>query len=189
MFGTAGTTGGDRDAEKLEELYRLHKNAMLYTANRILKDPCLAEDAVQKAFMRVLDNLNKVESADGPKTRAFLVIIVRNVAITMYNEMKKQAIPFEEIERAGTEEETSPYAVAASRESMEAVARNITKLGKKYADVLVLKFYHQYSDREIAAILGITHENVRVRLHRGREKLMALLREEELLHGSEPRGQ
>ena len=186
MFGAARTMGEDCDAVKLEQLYALHKNAMLYTAVRILKDPYLAEDAVQKAFIRVLDNLYKIESVEGPKTRAFLVIITRNVAITMYNEAKKEAIPFEEIERAGENEgaEGSPYAAAVSREALEEIAKNIAKLDKKYSDVLVLKFYHQYSDREIAGILGISHENVRVRLHRAREKLMTLLREEEIFYES-----
>lgn len=190
MFGAARTIGEDRDTVKLEQLYELHKNAMLYTAYRVLKDPYLAEDAVQKAFIRVLDNLYKIESVDGPKTRAFLVIITRNVAITMYNEAKKQAIPFEEIERAGEGESTegSPYAAVASKEAVEVIAKNIAKLNKKYSDVLVLKFYHQYSDQEIAGILGISYENARVRLHRAREKLMALLREEEIFHESGTQG-
>ena len=47
-----------------------------------MRDYQLAEDAVQKAFMKVLDNLHKIEEPDCNKTRAFLVIITRNVAIT-----------------------------------------------------------------------------------------------------------
>ena len=41
----------DEKSVKLEQLYALHKNVMLYTAERILRDYQLAEDAVQKAFM------------------------------------------------------------------------------------------------------------------------------------------
>lgn len=40
-----------------------------YTAERILRDYQLAEDAVQKAFMKVLDNLHKIEEPDCNKTR------------------------------------------------------------------------------------------------------------------------
>ena len=83
----------DEKSVKIERLYALHKNVMLYTAERILRDYQLAEDAVQKAFMKVLDNLHKIEEPDCNKTRAFLVIITRNVAITMYNRQKKQAVP------------------------------------------------------------------------------------------------
>ena len=43
----------DEKSVKLERLYALHKNVMLYTAERILRDYQLAEDAVQKAFMKV----------------------------------------------------------------------------------------------------------------------------------------
>ena len=45
---------------------------------------------------------------------------------------------------------------------------------KKYADVLTLKFYYQYSDSEIAGLVQTSPENVRVRLHRGKRKLTAL---------------
>ena len=43
----------DEKSVKIERLYALHKNVMLYTAERILRDYQLAEDAVQKAFMKV----------------------------------------------------------------------------------------------------------------------------------------
>ena len=83
----------DEKSVKIERLYALHKNVMLYTAERILRDYQLAEDAVQKAFMKVLDNLHKIEEPDCNKTRAFLVIITRNVAITMYNRLLRRSNP------------------------------------------------------------------------------------------------
>ena len=81
----------DERSEKIEQLYSLYRNVMFYTAERILRDHHLAEDAVQKAFLKVLDNLHKISEIDCNKTRAFLVIIVRNVAITMYNFLNQGA--------------------------------------------------------------------------------------------------
>ena len=57
----------DEKSVKIERLYALHKNVMLYTAERILRDYQLAEDAVQKAFMKVLDNLHKIEVREGSR--------------------------------------------------------------------------------------------------------------------------
>ena len=177
----------DARSEKIEQLYSLYRNVMYYTAERILRDPHLAEDAVQKAFVKVLDNLHKISEVDCNKTRAFLVIIVRNVAITMYNRQKKQAIPIEEIERMETENSRSPYDEVACRDSVETIARYIGQLDKKYADVLYLKLYYQYTDTEIAGLVQTSPENVRVRLHRGKRKLAALLKGDERFHVSQNR--
>ena len=177
----------DERSEKIEQLYSLYRNVMFYTAERILRDHHLAEDAVQKAFLKVLDNLHKISEIDCNKTRAFLVIIVRNVAITMYNRQKKQAIPIEEIERLETESPQSPFDTVASRDSVEAIAGYIGQLDKKYADVLNLKLYYQYSDTEIAGLVQTSPENVRVRLHRGKRKLAALLKGDERFHVSQDR--
>lgn len=173
-----------QNIEKFEELYRLHKNVMLYTAERILRDYQYAEDAVQKALMKVLDNLHKIDEADCNKTRAFLVIITRNVAITMYNQQKKQAVPIEEIEQLDRATDLTPDDLVTSKESVGAIAEYIRSLDKKYADVLALKFFYSLSDTEISAIVQTSPENVRVRLHRGKRKLMAILKEDERFNGS-----
>ena len=140
-----------------------------------------------EAFMKVLDNLHKIEEPDCNKTRAFLVIITRNVAITMYNRQKKLAVPIEEIEQIDCAGGLTPFDLVAAKESVEAIAQYIGQLDKKYADVLTLKFYYQYSDSEIAGLVQTSPENVRVRLHRGKRKLTALLKGDERFNGSQNR--
>ena len=137
--------------------------------------------------MKVLDNLHKIEEPDCNKTRAFLVIITRNVAITMYNRQKKQAVPIEEIEQMDCAGGVSPFDQVASKESVQTIAQYIGELDKKYADVLMLKFYYEYSDSEIAGLVQTSPENVRVRLHRGKRKLAALLKGDERFNGSQNR--
>ena len=60
----------------------------LYVSKAILKNNESAEDAVSEAFVRIIKNLDKINEDDRYKTRAFLVIIVRNVSIDILN--KKQ---------------------------------------------------------------------------------------------------
>ncbi|MDL2248996.1 sigma-70 family RNA polymerase sigma factor, partial [Tyzzerella sp. OttesenSCG-928-J15] len=72
------------------ELYELYQKAMFYEAKNILRDNALAEDAVHSAFERVMKNLHKVKENPPHKTKRFLVIIVRNVSIDMYNKIKNQ---------------------------------------------------------------------------------------------------
>ena len=78
----------------------------------------------------MLHNLHKIEEPDCNKTRAFLVIITRNVAITMYNRQKKQAVPIEEIEQMDCAGGFTPFELVASKESVEAIAQYISQLDK-----------------------------------------------------------
>ncbi|MGL5259319.1 MAG: RNA polymerase sigma factor [Lachnospiraceae bacterium] len=57
---------------------------MFYATNRILKNQDSAEDAVHNAFLRVINHLEKINENDCHKTRAFLVVILKNIAIDIY---------------------------------------------------------------------------------------------------------
>ncbi len=49
----------------------------------------------------------------------------------------------------------------------------IKTLDEKYADILILKFFYDLPDKEIARTLGISLENAKIRLHREKNMLRA----------------
>ena len=67
----------DEDKNKLEQLYTTYKQTMFYSANRILKDEYLAEDVVHQAFLRIIDNLDKINEIKCHKTLLTIVSKVR----------------------------------------------------------------------------------------------------------------
>ena len=54
----------------------------------------------------------------------------------------------------------------------------IASLEPAYCEILVLKFYYELEDTEIAETLGISISNARVRLHRARNRLKQKLQEQ-----------
>lgn len=70
---------------KIEEIYREYRKLLFYTAYSILKDYHEAEDVVHMAIIKVCEYLDKIDDIKCNKTKAFLVIIVRNIAINVYN--------------------------------------------------------------------------------------------------------
>ncbi len=48
-------------------------------------------------------------------------------------------------------------------EQAEWMAEILGKINTSYADILILKYYYEYSNTEISNLLGITEGNVRVR--------------------------
>jgi DNA-directed RNA polymerase specialized sigma subunit, sigma24 homolog len=80
----------EEDISKFEEIYNTYKKQMYYTANNILKDSHLAEDAVHNAFLRIINNLEKIQDINSHKTKGLIVIIVKNASIDIYRKNKKK---------------------------------------------------------------------------------------------------
>ncbi len=164
----------EEDKSKFERLYLKYRQVMFYAAKDILHDTYLAEDAVHKAFIRILHHLDNIHEPDSHKTKSFVVIITRNIAIDMYRKSKKENfISFDEYEYGPPELAVSDENIGADNEVLAA----IISLPYIYASVLLLKYSQGYSDSEIAKILSIKKDNVRQRTARAKVKLKHALQE------------
>lgn len=161
------------DRSKFEALYNLHKRTMLYKAQEILKDEHWAEDAVHEAFLRVIKNFTKVGEIDCPRTRAFLVIIVRNVSFTMLEKSRRDVLFDDAVDF--TEDSTSVEMEVLDRIECEAIIAALEKLPVQYRDILYLQCVEEYKLTEIAALLDLNLEAVKKRVQRGKKKLIDLL--------------
>ena len=70
---------GEDTCNKLEQLYFLYHKEMFYIAYTILKDYHEAEDVVQTTILKLSPRLERIKNVNCTKTRAFLIIIVRNL--------------------------------------------------------------------------------------------------------------
>ena len=74
----------EEERSKLENLYYEYKALMKYVAFNILEDNGLAEDAVHEAFIKLTRHLDGIDEIKSHKTKAFIVIIIRCVALDMH---------------------------------------------------------------------------------------------------------
>jgi RNA polymerase sigma-70 factor (ECF subfamily) len=165
---------GEEDKNKFELLYVTYRKLMFYVANRILNDERLAEDAVHQTFLKILENFDKVGEISCHKTKSYIVTMVRNTAINLYNQRKRRTtITLEDVEYCIT---TEPISVA---EDLDHLARAVLKLPVIYKDVLTLKYVQEFSNEEIAQMLDISEATVRKRLERAKRRLEEILGREE----------
>ncbi len=68
---------------KFDKLYKNYKRLMFGIAYDILKNEQDAEDAVQEAFIRLADNIEKIADEDSPQARNFSVVVTRNICFNM----------------------------------------------------------------------------------------------------------
>jgi RNA polymerase sigma-70 factor (ECF subfamily) len=166
----------ESDKNKFEQLYEKYRKLMFYVSNKILNDTYLAEDAVHHAFLSIIENLEKIDEVDSHKTKSYIVTIVRNHSINIYNQRKRHPlVPIEEMECSFTEDRYQGI------EEEDLLVATILKLPIIYKDVLTLKYVQEYSNNEIAQMLGITEITVRKRIERAKNKMKQILKEGEFM--------
>ena len=152
-----------------ERLYRNTYRRILGTLITLLRDKATAEDCTQETFERAYRNW-KTWKPDAP-VEAWLHRIAINVAISDRRHQRiRQA--GEMIRRLGRPGQGPDPAVVAERSDLLAAMK---KLPTKQAAALVLRHYHGYSNREIAAALGVPEQTVASRLAAARKHLQAVL--------------
>lgn len=168
---------GAGESEKFTKIYRRYHRALCGLAFSILKDQHAAEDAVHNAFLNILKNLDKIVEIDCSKTRAFLIVITKRECYRIYNERKeKDVIEWEDyLEDTGdvTWEEIERNA------SSDALKSALLKLSELDRQLLIGKYAHGYSYRELAEFLHLSEKNVSIRIMRAKQKMILSLKEGE----------
>ena len=144
-----------------------------------------AEDLTQEVFTRVNQSLSTYRGEAQLST--WLYRIATNAAIdktrTASYRHGAQVIPLDEVCTGGTKEiwsgEEQPLVeqTLLQRERFHCYVRYIKNLPLNYKIIVLLNEIEELTTGEIAAILGLSQETVKIRLHRGRTRLLQALRE------------
>jgi len=165
------------DKQKMTELYMTYREYLLKVALNILRNQDDAEDVLHQAFERIARDFEKIGDVSSHQTRNFLVIIVRGLAINLYNERKKVVkLPFEDLDEVAD-------TVALEDQTLEQIGYEVLRkaleqLPEIHRDVLYLMYFEELSVKEIAGFFGLTESAVKKRLERARQALQKILARE-----------
>jgi RNA polymerase sigma-70 factor, ECF subfamily len=171
------TIKDDEIRSQLEEIYLLYNKELWHIANVILNDMHEAEDVVQTAYEKFYNYLSKNIDMKCNKTKGLIVIIVRNIAINLFNQRKRRTnVDITELEDILYDGDDSDPEISVLRlDKSEWIARQLAKIKHEYADILSLKYEYGYSDKEIADLCGINEGNVRIRILRAKKAVNAII--------------
>lgn len=147
----------------------------------LVKDEWAADDLIQETFLRIQEKLNCLK--DSSKMSSWVFTIAYHLCQDYFRQMKadrrKESIDEEKIEELGDAfvQEELVQKDLEQREMGICVQNQIDLLPQSLRVVLVLFDLMELTHQEIAETLGITIENVKVRLHRARKKLKTILEE------------
>lgn len=167
----------ENSRNKFEEIYYIYSKYLYSIGVKILRDSNLASDALQQCFMKIFQNIDKINIVQSKQTKSFVSVIMRNEAFIIYNKYRSIVDITESFddELINIDENTNIDEVLARAELREEVSTYLGLLNKGESDILILKFIKGYSYEEIAKLLGITNDLARQRLLRAKKKLAKLI--------------
>jgi RNA polymerase sigma-70 factor (ECF subfamily) len=170
---------------EFQQIYKEYHPKILGYLTRLTGKKIEAEDLTQEVFIKVH------EALPGFKGRSSLSTWIYKIATNTANDNfksasfqkgSKQTIPQEYLNEntenrnvwTGEKEKTSDK-VLESNEMNCCIKRYVEELNENYRTVFILSEYEGKSNNEIAGILGVSLETVKIRISRARKQLKKMM--------------
>lgn len=172
--------GDDEAFTKLVETYQTPVFNLCY---RMLGEPELAEDAAQETFLRAYQHLHRYDQKRPFPT--WLLSIAAHYCIDRLRRRKFSMFSMDVEDEDGNSFEIpdmdapSPESEAITGQTNERVQAMLKDLDATDRAAIIMRYWYDYSEKEIAESLNLTVSAVKSRLHRARKELAGLWVEQE----------
>lgn len=173
-----------RDRQACERLVRQYGAPFLHVARRFVGSEADARDVLQDAFLSIFQGIDRF-AGDSRLSTWMHRIVVNAALMRLRSRRSKPETSLDDLmpkfkEDGHQVKDTQPWRPSASAEledkQTRAMVRGaIERLPEMYRTVLLLRDIEELDTEETAQLLGITPGAVKVRLHRARQALRALL--------------
>lgn len=137
-----------------------------------------AEDVVSEAFLRLVDNLDRVSRRSNGSPKAWLFTVARNILVDKYRKAGgNYPINIDQAETVAAAALT-PEQSAIRSENIAGVLQQLQSLSVRQQEVLSLRYFGDLRNREIAALLEIDERTVSSQITRGLQTIRAQMTKE-----------
>lgn len=149
-------------------LYNLHAKEVYNSIYRIVNHTGEAEDILQESFIAAFEAISGFENTGG--FRAWIKRIAINKSISW---LRKRKIRLVELEPAGISiVDEEPIDEKGFAFKVEEVKRAIDELPEGYRTIVQLYLFENIPQVEIAQMLGLANDTVRVQYHRAKQQIL-----------------
>ena len=168
-------------------VYKARRRPQTHVYNlcyRMLGEPEAAEDAAQESFLRAYQNLHRYDRARPFAT--WLVSIAAHYCIDRLRRRKLSIFSIDEENDDGSTYEIAdpasldPEAESVKREDRDHLHILLKDLDETDRAAVIMRYWYDFSEIEIANSLKLTVSAVKSRLHRSRRALAGMWQEDEL---------
>lgn len=159
-----------KTAEKaFSELYARHSSMIYAYILRFIGNKDEAQDVFQEAMIRFHQSASK--DRDMTNVPGFMMTIARNLCVnakrsTVTSVSFEDYMAFHDEDRKKQEKD----------EQLELIKMALDLLPDEYRETFILREYQGYSYKDIAELTGESLTNIKVRIHRARNKIREILK-------------
>jgi len=169
--------GGAPAAHAFEEIFRLYAQFVYRTAYGVTRSHEDAEDILQTVFLRLVRREIPPALRENPK--AYLYRSAVNLSLDALQSRRRQVLvdtaELYEIPAPVTESIDYPNHGPLAEDQHRRLYQAIGQLKPTAAEIVILRYLHNMSDAEIAAMLGVSRGTIALRLFRSRARLKKIL--------------
>lgn len=148
----------------LGELYDLHADFLYAYGMKIVNNEELILDSIQNLFIYIFEKKDKL--SDPVSMRAYLCTSLKNMVLRqLEKEAKNRIVSFDNVKEYDFELdidiETALIQSELEEESLLKLQKALTALSPQQREVIYLKYYKEFSNDEIADVLGVSNQVVR----------------------------
>jgi RNA polymerase sigma factor (sigma-70 family) len=167
-----------KDAGALEALYERYGRAAYSLARRILTEETLAQDVVQEVFLSLWRDARRFDAGRGT-VATYLLSMTHHRAVDVVR--REENLRRWRTSDEGLELEADPKVrvedeVLTSERQAE-VRSALQELPAAQREALLLAYFGGYTQREVAALVGVPLGTVKTRMAAGMRKMKAALRD------------
>lgn len=167
----------EEDRLFLEGLYLEYHQLLYGMALRVTRSRDMAQDAVSESLIALIKKIDLLRTLECNKLRAYLVITVKHTAISMLNRGKRETAA-DDSAFVNLSDGFGADEGALARAGVDSIKAAIRQLPEREKTVMLMRYFRELSDEEIANELGIRPVSVRVQLSRARKHLAQKLGKE-----------
>jgi RNA polymerase sigma-70 factor (sigma-E family) len=157
------------DSSDIDELFRIHRLALVRLALLLVDDRETAEDVVQDAFAALHRRWSQVGPPDTALPYLRTSVVNASRSVLRRRRTVRQTPPLVDV--ADEPADAATLLADEHREVLDA----LRTLPRRQREVIVLRYWSQLGEAEIAATLGISVGAVKSNASRGRDAIAAAL--------------
>lgn len=163
------------DEDFIKKLFSDYRQMMFKVAYNILGNRSDSEDAVQDAFLWIINNIEKIYEIPCNERANYFASIIEHRSIDIYR--KRNAHPTEDIEEQydlNSNEDLEKTVI--SDMTVDEIKSAMNELSNMDYEILYLYLFKKLTPKEISKAMDISELNIRVYIYRARKRLIKILK-------------
>ena len=161
------------------QLEALHPVSFAWALGCCGRDRTDAEDVLQETYLKILEGKARFDGRSALKTWLFSVIRRTAASHRRLRWLRDVRFVATDLGTVSAGNESAEHQMLHS-ERTSALLRAIGRLARRQREVIELVFYHEMTVEQAAAVAGVSIGTARVHYQRGKQRLIAELKREEM---------